>query len=130
MQDHAIYVQDKAWLSITARGTAMTTNISFQCTADEAQLDELLFSNGRTLQGARDIEIYDELSLRHHPLDCKPADAQRALSLAKWRVISVFRDSVGVRRAQAGELIGFLTEAMFRLNALTDETDALGITPI
>ena len=45
----------------------MTTNISFRSTADEAQLDELLFSNGRTLQGARDIEIYDELSMRHLP---------------------------------------------------------------
>jgi hypothetical protein len=108
----------------------MTADISFQCTADEAQLDELLFSNGRTLQGASDIEIYDELSLRHHPLDCKPADARRALSLAKWRVISVFRDSVGVRRAQAGELIGLLTKAMLRLNALADEIDAVGTTPI
>jgi hypothetical protein len=90
------------------------------------KLDELLFSNGRTLQGARDIEIYDELALRHHPVDCKPADAQRALSLAKWRVIPVFRDSVGVRRTQAGELVGLLTEAMLRLNALADEIDAVG----
>jgi hypothetical protein len=108
----------------------MTTDISFQCTADEAQLDELLFSNSRTLRGARDIEIYDELAMRHHPSDYKPADAQRALSLAKWRVISVIRDSVGVRRAQAAELIGLLTEARLRLNALADETGALGTTPI
>ncbi len=83
----------------------ITPNISFDCTPDEAQLDELLFSNGRTLQGARDIEIYDELS-------------------------SLFRDSDGVRRAQAGELVGLLTEAMLRLNALADEIDAVGTAPI
>ena len=83
----------------------ITPNISFDCTPDEAQLDELLFSNGRTLQGAREIEIYDELS-------------------------SLFRDSDGVRRAQAGELVGLLTEAMLRLNALADEIDAVGTAPI
>jgi hypothetical protein len=106
----------------------MTANISFHCTPDEAQRDELLFSKGRTLPSARDIEIYDELAMRHHPLDCKPEDAQRALSLAKWRVVSVFRDSDGARRAKAAELIGLLTEAMLRLNALADELDRLEAT--
>jgi hypothetical protein len=87
----------------------MTTNISFQCTAGEAQLDEL--------------------SLRHHPSIASRRMRSRR-SVCQWRVISVFRDSVGVRRAQAAELIGLLTEAMLPLNALADEIDAAGTTPI
>jgi hypothetical protein len=61
--------------------------------------------------------------MRHLPPNCKPADAQRALSLAKWRVISLFQESDGGRRAKAAELIGLLTDAMFRLNALADELE-------
>jgi len=77
----------------------MTTDNAFRFTADddEAERDDRLFSNGRTLQNAPDIEICDELSMRHLPRNCKPADAQRALSLAKWRVISLFQESDGER---------------------------------
>jgi hypothetical protein len=102
----------------------MTTQPSFQFTADKEQREDQLFSNGRTLQEARDVEIFDELAMRHHPSDCKPADAQRALSLAKWRLISVFRESDGERRARAAELIELLHDAITRLNALADELEA------